>query len=96
MSYAWHVLLPVAWGPMALMALSVAMLGLADVSGAVLLQPPGWSSYPLRLFALMDNALAAQAAALCLIYWLAAWTLPLCLHIAAGSISRIRARRSES
>jgi len=91
MSYSWHVLLPVACGPMALLALSVAMLGLADVSGAVLLQPPGWSSYPLRMFALMDNALAAQAAALCLIYWLVAWALPLCFRVAAWVISRIRA-----
>ena len=76
---------------MALLALSVAMLGLADVSGAVLLQPPGWSSYPLRMFALMDNALAAQAAALCLIYWLVAWALQLCFRVAAWGISRIRA-----
>ncbi len=96
MSYARHVLLPVAWGPMSLLALSVVMLDLADVSGAVLLQPPGWSSYPLRLFALMDNALAAQAAALCFIYWIAAFTLPLCFHVAAWIISKIRALRSES
>ncbi len=95
LSRAYYILLPVSWLPLGTVALSVALLGLADVSGAVLLQPPGWSSYPLRLFALMDNALAAQAAALCLVYWLAAWTLSLTFHLIEWSVFRLQKLRSK-
>jgi len=67
-----NIVLPVAWRTAIGLALAFGLFSLSDVSSAVVTQPPGWSSYPLRLFALMDNALAAQVSALCLIYWAAA------------------------
>jgi ABC-type Fe3+ transport system permease subunit len=58
------------WLGPALMAsvIAVALLALSDVGTSQLLQPPGGSTFALRLFAVMDNASERLVAALCLVY----------------------------
>jgi ABC-type Fe3+ transport system permease subunit len=51
--------------------IAVALLALADVGTSQLLQPPGGSTFALRLFAVMDNASERLVAALCLVYLMA-------------------------
>ena len=66
--YATRVLLP--WlAPAALVSATVvALLGIADVSSALLLHPPGDASLPLAIFSVMANAPESLVASLCLAY----------------------------
>jgi ABC-type Fe3+ transport system permease subunit len=48
----------------------VSLLGLSDVSAMMLLQPPGWVSYPTQVFGMMDNSSETKLAALGLVYLL--------------------------
>jgi len=52
--------------------LLVALLSLAEVSTTLLLQPPGQaSSFPARIFGVLDNVSERALAALCVVYVLA-------------------------
>jgi len=67
--------------------IAVALLALADVGTSQLLQPPGGSTFALRLFAVMDNASERLVAALCLVYLLAG-TVAALLAFAVGGAWR--------
>jgi iron(III) transport system permease protein len=67
-TYLRRVLVPYA-APALWTALgAVALLGLADITSALLLHPPGRGTIPLTIFAVMANAPEAYVAALCLVY----------------------------
>ena len=52
--------------------LLIALLSLAEVSTTLLLQPPGQvSSFPARIFSVLDNVSERALAALCIVYVLA-------------------------
>jgi ABC-type Fe3+ transport system permease subunit len=56
--------------------LLVALLSLAEVSTTLLLQPPGQaSSFPARIFSVLDNVSERALAALCVVYVLAGTSL---------------------
>lgn len=75
-------------GPALLAAvIAVGLLALADVGTSQLLQPPGGSTFALRLFAVMDNASERLVAALCLVY-LAVGTLAAAAVFAVGGAWR--------
>jgi ABC-type Fe3+ transport system permease subunit len=77
------VWLPWLRRPLLAVVIAVGLLALADVSTTQLLQPPGGSTFALRLFAVMDNASQRLVAALCLLY-LAAGTLTVAGVFALG------------
>jgi iron(III) transport system permease protein len=71
-TYGRRILLPLLRPTLITAMLVIALFALADVSGTMLLAPPGETTYPGRIFAVMDNASQRQVAALCLVYFAAA------------------------
>jgi ABC-type Fe3+ transport system permease subunit len=51
-------------------AVIVCLLALSDMSSLMLLQPPGWVTYPTQVFAMLDNSSERKLAALGLVYLL--------------------------
>ena len=91
-----HWMLRVALPHMAAMLtvcfLLVALLSLAEVSTTLLLQPPGQaSSFPARIFSVLDNVSERALAALCVVYVLAGTSLLSVLF----TLSRFSMRRKQ-
>jgi ABC-type Fe3+ transport system permease subunit len=70
--YAWRVLWPHQWPGILLAAALTALLSAGEIGILLLLHPPGESSLPLAIFTIMANAPESLAAALCVVYLLAA------------------------
>lgn len=68
--YATRVLIPQLFPVLLATGLVVAYLAGAEVSSTLLLQPPGSSTFPGRLFSMMDNASERLVAALAGVYLL--------------------------
>ena len=72
--------------------LLVALLSLAEVSTTLLLQPPGQpSSFPARIFSVLDNVSERALAALCVVYVLAG-TILLSLFFVVSRLTTGRRR----
>ena len=82
-TYGRRVLLPLLWPAILTAMLVIGLLALADVSSTMLLAPPGETTFPGRIFAVMDNASQRLVASLCLVY-VAAASLPVLLLLWLG------------
>jgi iron(III) transport system permease protein len=79
-TYLCRILLPLLRPAIFTSMLAIGLLALADVSSTMLLAPPGETTYPGRIFAVMDNASQRMVASLCLVY-VAAAGLPVLLWL---------------
>ena len=66
--FAGSVLLPLLLPALIASTLAVAVLAAAEVAPTLLLQPPGETTFPGRLFSMMDNASERLVAALATVY----------------------------
>lgn len=66
--FASRVLVPQVLPAVLASALAVAILAVAEVSSTLLLQPPGETTFPGRLFSMMDNASERLVASLAAVY----------------------------
>jgi ABC-type Fe3+ transport system permease subunit len=67
-SWVSRVVLPHVRPTLMVCGLVVALLSLAEVSTTLLLQAPGESSFPARIFSVLDNVSEKALAALCVVY----------------------------
>lgn len=66
--FSWRVLVPQLLPAVVAAALAVSILAVAEVSSTLLLQSPGETTFPGRLFSMMDNASERLVASLATVY----------------------------
>lgn len=66
--FAWRVLVPQLLPAVVAGVLAVSILAVAEVSSTLLLQSPGETTFPGRLFSMMDNASERLVASLATVY----------------------------
>lgn len=64
----WTITKPLVTNAIVPVAMITGLIVTGDAAATVLLQPPGWAPYSVRLFGIMDNAPEAHVAMFCLIY----------------------------